>query len=261
MSSQVPAAQRTLAVLRYLAAQPRPVTAAAIARDLGLPRSTTYHLLAVLEGERFVTHLPEERRYGLGVAALEIGSAYLRQDGLERLARPLVARVAATTGGTGHLGVLDGREVLYVVKEQAAQPDPLVTEVGVRLPAHLTASGRALLAHLPPAQVTASYPTAAAVTLRTDRGPRRVSELRALLAEVRDRGWAAEADEVTEGFASVAAPAFDHVGRAVAAVAVTVRSEVATFAGSAPLVAAVVAAATTLTGRLGGPSPAPRSGR
>jgi DNA-binding IclR family transcriptional regulator len=262
--SSVPAAERALRVLRYLASQPRPVPAATIARDLGLPRSSTYQLLQVLETERFVTHVPEEQRYGLGVAAFEVGSAYLRHDGLERLARPLVARVADLTGGTAHLGVLDGREVLYLVKERPRQPDPLVTEVGVRLPAHLTATGRALLAFLPAAQVTAQFPTPAALSLRTGVGPATPAQLRARLAEVRAHGWASEEGEITEGFASVAAPAFDHTGRPAAAVAVTVRGvgaevDAGVAAGVGPavhprgaLAAAVRDAAGRLTGRLGG---------
>lgn len=59
MMAQVPAAERTMAVLRHFATQARPVAAAAIARDLGLPRSSTYHLLTTLAGARFVTHYPE----------------------------------------------------------------------------------------------------------------------------------------------------------------------------------------------------------
>jgi DNA-binding IclR family transcriptional regulator len=248
----VPGAERALRVLRYLASQPRPVPAATIARDLGLPRSSTYHLLGVLETERFVTHLPEEQRYGLGVAAFEVGSAYLRHDGLERLARPLVARVADETDGTGHLGVLDGREVLYLVKERPAAPDPLVTEVGVRLPAHLTATGRALLAHLPAAQVTALFPTRAALARRTGVGPATPAQLRAWLAEVRRVGWASEEGGVTDGFASIAAPAFDHAHRPAAAVAVTVRAAGITSARRGELAAAVQRAASELTVRLGG---------
>ena len=86
----MPALRRGLAVLRLLATQAGPVPAAAVARELDLPRSTTYHLLAELAAAGFVTHLPEERRYGLGLAAFELGSAYLRQDPLERLARPVL---------------------------------------------------------------------------------------------------------------------------------------------------------------------------
>ena len=141
-------------------ASPGAVPAAALARDLGLPRSTTYHLLAELIAAGFVVHLPEERRYGLGVSAFEIGSAYSRQEPLARLARPVLARLVDAVGHSAHLAVLHGREVLYVVEQRAPGRPPLVTDVGVRLPAQLTASGRAMLADLPPAQVRALFPDA-----------------------------------------------------------------------------------------------------
>src|SRR4051812_49436997 len=114
----VPAARHALALLQALARQPGAVPAAAVARELGLPRSTTYHLLAELQQAGFVVHLPEERRYGLGVSAFEIGSAYSRQEPLARLARPVLARLVDAVGNSAHLAVLHGREVLYVVEER-----------------------------------------------------------------------------------------------------------------------------------------------
>src|SRR3954452_16822090 len=93
-----PAARQALTVLQALARAPGPVPAAALARDLRLPRSTTYALLAELTEAGFVLHLPEERRYGLGVSAFEIGTAYLRQEPLARLARPVLARLGQTVG-------------------------------------------------------------------------------------------------------------------------------------------------------------------
>ena len=68
--------------------------------------------------------------------------------------------------------MLHGRDVLYVVEERAPGRPPLVTDVGVRLPAHLTASGRAMLAALPPAQVRALYPDRGAFVDRHGPGPR-----------------------------------------------------------------------------------------
>ena len=96
--------------------------AAAIARDLGLPRSTVYHLLAVLRDEGFVVHLPEQRRYGLGVAAFELGSAYARQEPLRWIAGTVLSRLVDATTHNGHLAVLHGRDVLYVIEERAAGP-------------------------------------------------------------------------------------------------------------------------------------------
>lgn len=222
-SSDVPALRRGLAVLRVLAGRPGPVAAGVIARELELPRSTTYHLLAELVSAGFVTHLPEEKRYGLGVAAFELGSAYLRHDPLERLAGPLLRRLVDRIGRNAHLGVLHGNESLYLIKERPSQPQTLVTDVGVRLPAQLTASGRTMLAHLPAAQVRALFPSTESFVLRTTRGPRTLPELRRTLAAERRLGWAVEDGHVTTGFASVASAVFDHSGRPSAAISVTFR--------------------------------------
>jgi len=217
----VPAARHALAVLRHLAAQAGPVPAAAIARDLDLPRSTTYQLLDALSEHALVVHLPEERRYGLGLGAFELGSAYSRQEPLARLARPVLARLVDRWRLNAHLVVLHGREVFYVVEERAPGRPPLVTDVGVRLPAHLTASGRAILAGLPGPNVRALFPDPTAFTDRTGLGPRTVRELRAVLTGVRARGYATEDGEVTRGFASVACAVIDHTGLPIAAVALT----------------------------------------
>ena len=85
--SQVPAATRALRVLRFLASQPDPVPLDRIMRAVDLPRSTAYHLLNAMIAEGFVVHLADERRYGLGVAAFEVGSGFSRQEPLQRIAR------------------------------------------------------------------------------------------------------------------------------------------------------------------------------
>src|SRR3954469_6525490 len=218
---QVPAATRALRVLRYLAGQPDPVTLDRLASAVGLPRSTAYHLVNAMIEEGFVAHLPEEHRYGLGVAAFEVGSGYARQAPLQRIARRYLASLVDAVGQSAHLAVLHGRDVLYVVEERAPGRPPLVTDVGVRLPSHLTASGRAILAHLPSAQVRALYPSARDFVDRHGQGPRTLSALRTVLSETRQRGYATEDGEVTPGLASVAAPVLDHNGHPVAGVAVT----------------------------------------
>ncbi|RXZ51534.1 IclR family transcriptional regulator [Agromyces binzhouensis] len=252
-ASKVPAADQVLRILTHLAAQRGPVPAASIATALALPRSTTYHLLAVLQERGFVVHLPEERRYGLGVAAFELSSGFSRQQPLTRLGRPLVAALVDRLGESGHLAVLHGRDVLYIVEERAPRRPSLVSDVGVRLPAHLTASGRAMLQALPPAQLRALYPDRAAfadLPSTTDAAPWTYSRLKSVLAEARAARVASEHGEVTRGLASVGAPVLDHLGWPAAAIAVT-------FAEGAPdeLVdtagAAVIDAAATLSRRIG----------
>ena len=253
---QVPAATRALRVLRFLATQPEPVPLDRIARACALPRSTAYHLLSAMIEEGFVVHLADEHRYGLGVAAFEVGSGFSRQEPLQRISRRTLTDLDDHTGQTAHLAVLHGRDVLYVVEERAPGRPPLVTDVGVRLPAQLTASGRAILSALPTAQVRALYPDPSAFVDRHGTGPRTLSALRSLLSDTRRRGYATEEGEVTPGLASVAAPVLDHNGHPVAGLAIT-------YAGADPdrLAEAVRRAAAMLTKRLGGPSETSGTGR
>jgi len=243
---QVPAADQTLRILRHLARRPAPIAASALARDLGIPRSTVYHLLATLEHHGFVVHLPQERRWGLGTSAFELAGGYSRQEPLARLGRPLIAALADRLGESAHLAVMSGRDVLYIVEERAMRRPALVTEVGVRLPAHLTATGRAMLAALPRSQVRALYPDAASFTNRTGRGPVTPAQLREVLRAARAAGVATEDGEVTDGFRSVAVVVRDHAGWPAAAVAVTWEGD----AGRDPS-DAVREAAGTLETRLG----------
>ncbi|GAA2418816.1 IclR family transcriptional regulator [Actinomadura vinacea] len=250
---QVPAARRALAVLRLLAGAAGPLPASAIARELGLPRSSTYHLLTAMAEDGFVAYVPEDRRWGLGVAAFEIGSAYLRHGPLERLARPLLRRLVDRVGEIAQLGVLHGSETLYLLKEQPPRHATLVTDVGVRMPAQLTASGRSMLAHLPPAQVRALFP--GPFVDRTGHGPTSLRELRRGLAEDARRGWSTEDGYITEGLASIAACSFDHTGHPTAAITVTFRRESRPEEGWPRLAAQIRATAADLTTRLGGHPP------
>ena len=218
---QVPAADQTLRVLSYLAHQRGPVAARTISEQLGIPRSSVYHLLAAMARHGFVVHLPTERRWGLGTAAFELAGGYARQQPLARLGRPLIAGLSDRAGESAHLAVMTGRDVLYIVEERAPRRPALVTDVGVRLPAHLTATGRAMLALLPREQVRALYPDAGAFADRTGRGPTRPRELRELLREVRRRGHASEDGEVTLGLRSIGVAVHDHTGWPAAAIAIT----------------------------------------
>lgn len=248
-----PAVDHALAVLTLLARVPEPLAASVISRTLGLPRSTTYRLLAVLSEHGFVTYLPDQRRYGLGVAVFELGSAYQRQAPLARIARPILDRLVTTTTQNAHLAVLHGRDVYYVLEGRAPGRRGLVTDVGVRLPATITASGLAMLAQLPAAGVRALFPDADAFVQRLGRGPTGLVELRRALAEVRRRGHAVEDGSVTAGLSSVAQAVLDHQGHPVAAVALTF--DPAEVAGPEldHLVAAVAQTTALLARRLGGP--------
>ena len=256
----VPAARNTLRMLSYLAGRSGPVRASTMARDLKLPRSSTYQLIRVMLDEGFLVHFPEDHAYGLSSMLSEIGSSVLQSARLGRLAATLLERLVREVGipVVAHLGVLSASDVMYVSRVQGFRAPTTVSNVGVRLPSHLTATGRAMLALLPQAQVRAIYPHRDSLVLRSGTEPRTLTELDRILAQTRARGWATERGDVTDEYSSVAASAVDHNGYPVAAIGLTFRS----VAVDEPegetewqrLGAAVVATANALTDRLLGRS-------
>lgn len=229
--AKVPAADATLAVLSHLAAQPRPLPAGRIASALGIPRSTTYDLLGVMVARGFVIHYEQDHTYGLGAAAHELSAGYSRQTPLAVLGRRVADALALQLRESVHIAVLHGRDVLYVVESRAQGRPSLVTDVGVRLPAHLTASGMAMLAALPAAQVRALYAGISELEVRDGWSSSLGYSTARMLADLRvvtEDGHATEEGSVTPGLDSLAVPVLDALGWPRASVAVTYASETAT---------------------------------
>lgn len=252
----IPASRNTLRVLSYLAKRGGPVRAATLARDLELPRSTAYQLIGVMLDEGFLVHYPEDQAYGLSSLLSDIGTSSRLTTRLGRLAQPLLERLVAEAGTpvAAHLAILSGADVMYVSRVQGFRAPTTVSIIGVRLPAHLTATGRAMLALLPRPQVRALYPHRDDLISRHGVGPRTLAELDAILAVSRERGWSRENGEITPDYASVGAAARDHNDYPVAAVGITFRSDAAEGDRLIALGEATGTTAASLTARLLGRS-------
>jgi DNA-binding IclR family transcriptional regulator len=248
----IPASRNTLRVLSYLSKRGGPVRATTLARDLGLPRSSAYQLIGVMMDEGFLVHYPEDQAYGLSSLLSEIGTSSLRTTRLGRLAQPLLEKLVMDAGVpvVAHLAVLSGADVMYVSKVQGFRAPTTVSIIGVRLPAHLTATGRAMLALLPSAQIRALYPHRDDLISRHGNGPHSLAELDAILAESRTRGWSREDGEITPEYASVGASALDHNDYPVAAVGITFRADAIDADRWESLGSATTATAASLTARL-----------
>lgn len=210
---QVPAAHNVLRILALLSATDIPISASRIQRELDLPRSSTYHLLRELEDSGFVVHLESAGTYGLGLASYRMAQAYTTQQPLVRLATAPLARIAKMAGGSAHLSRLAGSEIVYLHEVRSPGAVSLVTEVGVRLSALSTASGRIMLAHLPEAELRAVF---------NSSGERRhFRDRKEELNAYRRQGWATESQDVSRGQESVAVAVLDHLDRPAAALAVT----------------------------------------
>jgi DNA-binding IclR family transcriptional regulator len=204
--------------------------------------------------EGFLVHYPEVQAYGLSSLLSEIGTSSVRTERLARLAGPLLERLVAASElpVVAHLAVLSGSDVMYVTRIQGFRAPTTVSRIGVRLPAHLTATGRSMLAMLSASQVTALYPHDRDLIVRAGAGPRTRAQLDRILERARTDGWADEDGEISVDYASVGAATVDSNGYPVAAVGVTYRSDAADTAARSGLGASVRSTADALTARLTG---------
>lgn len=221
-SSHAKSALRALDILELLARHVAPVPTGSVSRECGIPRSSTHHLLNALYARGFITYYESEHAWGIGPKILEVSQGYHRSEPMQRLAGPVLDRLVHRVKQTAHLAILVGDEVLYLAKRQPQGPAPvLVTEVGIRLPAHLAATGQAILASMVPEQVSAIYFGNKTLPNRTGTGPRTICDLQLVLGEVRQRGFAVERGSVSRGISCAAAGVRASEGLPAAAVGLT----------------------------------------
>ena len=136
---------------------------------LGVAHSTAHRLLAMLAHHGFVQQEPVTRAYIAGPALVEVGLAVVGSLNVREQARPMMEELAAETGETVHLGVLEGDQVRYVDAVESERALRVVARTGTLVPAHCTSLGKALLAQLTDQQVAALYPTSAEPFSRPNR--------------------------------------------------------------------------------------------
>lgn len=215
---QVPALVRGLAILWALTE--RPMTATEITRALELPRTSVHELLKTLEGQRMVTQT--NGRYAVGIRLFELGMAAGSGLDLAPASQDVTRDIAAEVDETVQVAVLDHTDVVYVAKAESSHAVKLVSRLGSRLPAHVTAVGKALLAFQPADWVEQNYPRDAKLTKLTSRSITDPVVLRSQLTEIAGGEVASEYCESNEDVRCVAAPVRDHSGQVVAGLSISV---------------------------------------
>lgn len=220
MPRVVPAVNRALDILELFLDRPR-LSAREIGERLGLPRTTVHELLVTLVARSYLVSVPGQPvQYRLGMPVFQLGSAFAGQLDLAREAQEVAGDVAAACDEAVHVAVLDGADVIYLVKVDSTHPVRMVSAVGRRLPAHCTAVGKALLSGLSAADLDARLP-AGPLPAMTPESITDVGRLRAELDRVRARGVALDDGESDSAVRCVGAPVRDHTGAVIAAMSIS----------------------------------------
>ena len=210
---------RGLEVIRSFSAD-RPVqTLSEVAAQTGLTRAGARRILLTLQTLGYVA-CADGKHFELTPRILDLGFAYLSSQPLWNLAMPAMETLSEAVQESCSAGVLDGLEVVYVVRVHAHKIMSTNLGVGSRLPAFWTSMGRVLLAGLPQPQLLALLANCprepfTRYTLTED------ADLLAAIEVVRRQGWALINQELEEGLISVAAPLHNAQGQCVGAINVS----------------------------------------
>lgn len=253
----VPAVSRALMLLDRLAEQREPMSLARLAGELALPKSSVHGLCSTLVSFGYLQRQPDGA-YLIGPRVMGLAEAFVAGTDVAQEFNALWKDVGAAPDETFVLSVLSGSDVVYVGVRNGARPLSLAFNVGMRLPAHLAATGKAMLAHRPAEFVRRLY-AGRPLQRMAGGGAASVGELAKELAQVRERGYSIDDETIRPGVYCVAAPVFDATCQAVAGVGMCSHktSRSATRAGIASHRDAVREVARLLSQRIGAPSPSP----
>lgn len=191
-----------------------------LSRELGLSKSAVARIVASLEDGRLLMQNPETGKYRLGTGFLLYGSLVRDRNELSRALAPALTQLAEEYQSTAHLAVLDGGELTIVNKVSAGPFVYMSSRVGGTLPIHASATGKCILAWLPPERRRELIENAELrrYTATTITDP---DALEAELAAIRERGYALDDGETHEGLFCIGCPVLDASGRVAAAVSVS----------------------------------------
>jgi DNA-binding IclR family transcriptional regulator len=207
----VPPVERALALLRYIGDGNTARNLSNVSRDLKINRTTLIRLIHTLLDQRMIEEISQGGGYRLGAALVSLGAQAIQGRDIVRVCQPVLQSLCRSTGMSAHLGVLDGRDIIYLSRE--APNSHLVSNVraGSRLLAHASSIGRAILAQMEDSQIRAIF-DGGEVGRVTDKTPATIDEIVDQARADRAFGFAWSQGNFEAGIGSCAAAIFDHTG-------------------------------------------------
>lgn len=235
-----------LRVLEALVAADGPSRVSHLAAKLEMQKSSLHRVLQTLVEFGFVSQDPETALYSPTLKVWELGSAVVSRLPVKQAAAPLLQELHRATGETVSLSVRDGDDVLYLDKIMSPRPMGFTTRIGSRVPAPMTAAGRAMLAYEPDARSVVER-----VAARVDGGAIDVDKVLSELEKARRVGYVVGRGRVDRGVVGIATAVLGHRGSALAGLTVSTPSQRLDRARQQEIVEALLGAASRLGEAIG----------
>jgi IclR family pca regulon transcriptional regulator len=210
--------ERAFSIVRAFGRESPSLTLSQVAQRTGLTRASARRFLMTLEALGYIGS--EDRQFFLRPRILDLGFAYLSSVPVFDIVETHMEAVVQQVQESSSASVLDGTDVIYILRVPTKRIMSVQIEVGTRLPAYATSMGRVLLSALAPERLEnylqeVKMEQLTPMTVANDQG------LRLALAQVREQGWCLLDQELEVGVRSVAVPLHDPAGQVFAAMTIS----------------------------------------
>lgn len=217
----VSSVEKAFQILRAFEARERSLSLTEISELTGLDKSTAQRFTYTLAALGYLHKDAEARRYTISPKVMSLGMIYLRTDPFVERARHQLYELNKVLDATVNMTVLDGTDVIYVVRYPGRQVVTVDVILGMRRPAFCTASGRAILSTMTEDEV-ASFLGRSKLVAYTEHTKTRPKDVMAEVRKARLQGFALTEQETSIGDISIAAPVHKADGSSTAAVNLSV---------------------------------------
>ena len=190
-----------------------------LSKKLKLHKNNVFRILATLQSRNYIEQNRSNDNYRLGIKCLELGQTFIRQRGLLKQAKPILQELAQKTGETSYISILRGNEVVYLDSVETSSTVRVISRVGLHMPVHATAAGKALVAFESDEELQKRF--SGELPRFTKSTKTRPEELMKDLLEIRERGYATDYEEFEEGLRCIGSPVRDYTRKVVGAVSVS----------------------------------------
>ncbi len=190
-----------------------------LSKKLKLHKNNVFRILATLQSRNYIEQNRANDNYRLGVKCLELGQTFIQQRGMLKQAKPVLQELAEKTGETSYVSILRGDEVVYLDSVEPTATVRVVSRLGLHMPTHATAAGKALVAFESEEDLRKRF--GAELKAYTRNTLRTIEDLLRDIEKVRDRGYATDLEEFEIGLKCIASPIRDYTRKVIGALSVS----------------------------------------
>ncbi len=211
---------RAFGILEEVARHRDGIGLADLGRRVGLHNSTTFHLAKTMVALGYIRQEKESKRYRIGRPLFALAASALDEIEMVNVATPVLEELSRQTGESSHFAVRMGDAIVVIARTSGPGAFQLTDRVGVVRPAHCTALGKAILASLPPDQLTRLLKRAG-LKPSTEKSITEIPVLLREIEEVRRTGIAHDDGEFNLEVRCVAVPVTDFSGKVIGALGIS----------------------------------------